>query len=144
MASLLKSPVTVSLIVTVAVFLAVSYYYSQNNKETNKNKKKKKKKVSLFNETSVLSSLIAGLIAWFVMTYYVGDDAVIDIEKVPSPAIPPITQMSKMSGGNVAVKLNPKQELNSDDPTRSYNLLASGLNIPKNEVKIPSVLINYN
>lgn len=33
--------------------------------------------------------------------------------------------------------------ISSDDPTRSYNLIGSGLNIPRSELKIPNVLIDY-
>jgi hypothetical protein len=55
----------------------------------------------------------------------------------------------KQSGQNGGMVMNPingkvNQHVSSEDPTRSYNLIGSGLNIPKSELKIPSVLIDYN
>lgn len=48
-------------------------------------------------------------------------------------------------GGSVKMLKNSKiPRISSDDPTRSYNLIGSGLNIPRSELNIPSVLIDYN
>jgi hypothetical protein len=33
--------------------------------------------------------------------------------------------------------------IDSEDPTKSYDLIGSGLNIPRSELKIPNVLIDY-
>ena len=33
--------------------------------------------------------------------------------------------------------------LDTEDSTRSYNLIGSGVNIPRNDLKIPGVLIDY-
>jgi hypothetical protein len=45
---------------------------------------------------------------------------------------------------NAGSNLNKVPRINSDDPTRSYNLIGSGLDIPRSELKIPNVLIDYH
>lgn len=48
-----------------------------------------------------------------------------------------------LNGGhmNITSKI---PRIDSDDPTRSYNLIGSGLDIPRSELKIPNVLIDYH
>jgi hypothetical protein len=45
-----------------------------------------------------------------------------------------------MLGGKENTKI---PQINGNDPTRSYNLIGSGLSIPRSELKIPNVLIDY-
>jgi len=56
-----------------------------------------------------------------------------------SPAIG-LNEGNKQLGGRENTKI---PQINGDDPTRSYNLIGSGLNIPRSELKIPNVLIDY-
>ena len=46
---------------------------------------------------------------------------------------------NKQMGG----RENKVPTIDANDPTRSYNLIGSGLNIPRSELKIPNVLIDY-
>lgn len=43
----------------------------------------------------------------------------------------------------IKTKMTKVPSLASDNVTRSYNLIGSGVNIPKSDLKIPSVLIDY-
>ena len=51
------------------------------------------------------------------------------------------TNVSNSQKGGSFVRKVPS--LASDDSTRSYNLIGSGVNIPRSDLKIPSVLIDY-
>lgn len=52
-----------------------------------------------------------------------------------------ISGSTNQSGGNKNIQSNTLK--NSDDISRSYNLIGSGLNIPRSELNIPNVLIDY-
>lgn len=53
--------------------------------------------------------------------------------------------LSKMDTNGLKVNATTKiPQIESDDVTRSYNLLGSGLDIPRSELKIPNVLIDYH
>lgn len=52
------------------------------------------------------------------------------------------TGYDALRGGSISPNKVP--HINSDDPTRSYNLIGSGLDIPRSELKIPNVLIDYH
>lgn len=157
--SLLKSPAFFALIATCVVF-ATSYYYfnyivpsqdKSNKKSRNKNKKNKPIKYGGVNETIVVSSAIAGLTVWFIASYYFSKESTkVDSDKQKvnvdsSPDTPNGVKQSTESpepqkGGN---KLRSIPKLEDDDVTRSYNLLGTGISVPKS-LTIPKVLVDYN
>jgi hypothetical protein len=171
--SIIKHPITLAFL-TAAIVFAVSYYYYNhynNDSDDDSGKKKskgdkktknKKKKIGI-NENTVVLSAIAGLIAWFVANSYFtekstkGSDGS-DINTEDTSKIGPKDILKgELKGGGTGISLSktdaigPKvnntnkiHRIESDDPTRSYNLLGSGLDIPRSELKIPNVLIDYH
>jgi len=160
--SIMKNPVFLALLATCVVFAVTYYYYNyysrsnDNDKvdtQTKLNKQDKKKKNTkkgkdgiILNETIIVSSLVAGLIVWYAASCYFGSETT-TITKTneaadiigPSQSTPDVSkEIMKGGGGRSRVS-----RLDSDDSTRSYNLIGSGVNIPRSDLKIPSVLIDY-
>jgi Ca2+/Na+ antiporter len=178
--SIIKHPVIIALFTAAIVFVVTYYYYNCDNKtETcdekksknskQKNKKKNKTHVEV-NETIVVSSAIAGLVAWYIATVYFtektedGTKSGSETDGKNKEGIPQGTSgkvpnldttkgvnldkmtdsgLNRLKGGqkNTIDKI---PHIDSDDPTRSYNLIGSGLDIPRSELKIPNVLIDYH
>lgn len=144
--SITKNPIFLALIASTLVFAVTFYYYNYLNKPVEKKtkhgkktKSDKQKSAIVINETIVLSTAIVGLLTWYIATNYVSSskegeesvvNSVVDVSKAPD------------AKGETGTR-NEKIEINSSDPTRSYNMIGSGLNIPRSELKIPSVLIDY-
>jgi hypothetical protein len=156
--SILKHPVFLALLMAAITF-SITYYYfnyhskpskSKNAKNKNKKKREKNTKDIIINETMVLSSAIAGLIAWYITSHCLTNEqnklgesdnngrleSGIMNNPVKNPVNNPVKNTQKGGSSHVS-------HLESDDPTRSYNLIGTGVNIPKGELKIPSVLIDY-
>ncbi|AYV77430.1 MAG: hypothetical protein Dasosvirus2_26 [Dasosvirus sp.] len=143
---ILRNPIVLAIIVGAVVFVLMSYCYKTTDTKTkdgtNNKKKKKNNKSSSSKETIIISAVIASLVTWYLASTYlcdsvVGNDATIaelDLGANENP------QVQKSANGQLGGKI---PSLSSENNTsRSYNLLGSGLNIPKTE--LPKVLIDYN
>jgi len=160
----MKNPVFLALIATCVVFAVTYYYYNyysrsndndKDDTQTKQNKQYKKKKNTkkgkdgiILNETIIVSSLVAGLIVWYAASSYFSNETTItktnEIADIIGPSqstsdIPVSRELMKGGGGG----RSRVSRLDSDDSTRSYNLIGSGVNIPRSDLKIPSVLIDY-
>ena len=142
--SLIKNPIFLAVIASLVVL--VSTYYVYNMTDLIKPNKKQKKKFELsklkdgLNEIIILSSVMAGLITWFVASKYLSDDDEMDkavIFEEPSEA-------TFINIKNKEIKKTRVTQINTDDPTQSINMINTGVNVPKNELNIPNVLIDYN
>jgi cytoskeletal protein RodZ len=166
--TIMKNPVFLAFLATCVVF-AVSFYYhnyydtlykNPDKKKRDKNKKKKKGNEWKINETMVVSSAIAGIVTWFLMSYYFGTEE--DVDKNTSSSLVGSESESGVVTRNKTNRQNKEQsknlidsgqkggrratsipKLEDDDITRSYNLLGTGVSIPKN-LTIPKVLVDYN
>jgi hypothetical protein len=155
-----KNPVFLAVLATCVVFAVTYYYYNYYCKPTKKKdvNGKKKKECAEINETIIVSSVIAGLITWYTSATYFTDaktstnTSVIGggSEGLPNHSLNKeknilesgTTDINKMIGsGNMTHPKVPR--LDSEDLSRSYNLIGSGVNIPRADLKIPSVLIDY-
>lgn len=135
----------------------------KDGKSTKESKDKKKTKEGGINETVVISAAIAGLATWYIASSYftekqgsdTGRDSSVqgstgsdsgDQSGILTGANQSSVQKQQitdggMKGGSKTTSKVP--HISSDDPTRSYNLIGSGLNIPRSELNIPNVLIDY-
>lgn len=176
--SIIKNPVFLAVLATCVVFVITYYYYNyycrnakksdkQNDKKSNKqsesngeskNAKDIKKKDGIeINEIMILSSIIAGLVTWYIASSYFGNDKTLgQLEGLSDPTDQAgIVGRTQTGGANAGFnqknsglnmdrsKMQKIPHLDSDDVTRSYNLIGSGVNIPRSDLKIPSVLIDY-
>ena len=147
-----NNPVILAIIVGMTVFILMSYLYKDNKKTKNGKKGKdgknnKKNNAGDYKETIIIVSAIASLGTWYLAYSYLGntetDSNNIDgKEKLIELDSKGLQAQSQVGGGITGVKKIPS--ITSEDATRSYNLLGCGLNIPRSELKIPSVLIDYN
>lgn len=162
--SIMRNPVVLAMLVALIVFVVLYYYYNyyvKNEKGSSINKKikKKEKKEMIINETMIISAAFAGLVTWYIVTNYfsqntnsdvtdeqnlLGFDNDIDVNKLNIQEMEAGTsnKHNKISNkiDNTIVKI---PRLDTEDSTRSYNLIGSGVNIPRSDLKIPSVLIDY-
>jgi hypothetical protein len=148
--SLLKNPILLAIVTSVVVFILMSYLYIEKDDEKTKTKndKKQKKGKQSCKETAIITAAIAGLAVWYLASTYLGDVAPIDdqdnqLEKIGGADKNSRVQISQNIKQYDGIKTNNIPHISSDDPTRSYNLIGSGLNIPRSELKIPNVLIDY-
>ena len=162
--SIIKNPVFLALLATCIVF-AVTYcyynYYARDSvdpkdlKKSEKTDKKtesknvkntKKKDGIIINEVMILSSIIAGLVTWYIASSYFADkdarsQAEIDADANTVPInVDDVNKQMVLSGGKNPNKI---PHLDSDDATRSYNLIGHGVNIPRSDLKLPKVFIDY-
>lgn len=155
--TLTKNPVFLAVLATCVVFAVTYYYYNYYSKPVPKkdDKKNSKKKSGIeINETIIVSSLIAGLITWYIASSYFTNDKTINEGNTN------IGNNGSLGGGNPVEKglrnmEGGARDINgfsqtkvprlddSEDVTRSYNLIGSGVNIPRADLKIPSVFIDY-
>jgi hypothetical protein len=163
--SIIKNPVILAIIASTFVFLVMYYWYnptclSDLNQKKKNNKNGKKKSKEGLNETVVISSVIAGLASWYIASCYFTDKQ--DISKLSGGSInksvndlelenqngqetgqkQPLPSNGSLKYGSMSRK-SKVPHIGSDDPSRSYNLIGSGLNIPRSELNIPSVLIDF-
>lgn len=130
--SIIKNPIILALLASALVFTVTYCYFNYSKEKKDKKGKKLKKKSAVINETMILSAAITGLITWYVATsYFVEEDE--DTGLTLSPI--------QVQTGGVSKSKVPNLESECSD--RSYNLLGSGVNIPKTDLKIPNVLIDY-
>lgn len=156
----ITNPIILAIIAGALSYVLMLYFCKEDNnkKKGKKGKSKSKKKGS--NEMVIIVPVIIALGTWFFSSYYLTDDnssntaapvrsdsdSLLDLNNVPATgkgfSIGSLQQNNNPAmatvqrGGNIP-------HISSDDPTRSYNLIGSGLNIPRSELKIPSVLIDY-
>lgn len=160
-------------IVFVVTYYYYNYYYdptkdtkNKKNKKEGKegkeekdgkhskkdNKKHNKKKGIEINEVMIISATVAGLITWYIASSYftndnlnnTSDDVVVNNNDVNEVMSDNFTSGRSMRGGSIKDRQKNKiSHLDSDDSTRSYNMIGSGVNIPRADLKIPSVLIDY-
>jgi lipopolysaccharide export LptBFGC system permease protein LptF len=137
---------------------------SDKRSDKSSDKSSDKKKIdNNINETIVISTAIAGLATWFIASSVFSDKQDVDnsdgiINSVSSVSSESTKQMPVLqhqqggtgasggAGGNGVSSTQTQikiPHISSDDPTRSYNLIGSGLNIPRSELNIPKVLIDY-
>jgi hypothetical protein len=145
--SIMKNPVILAIIVSVLVFTVMYYWHNpmfpkDKKKKDTKNKDKDKKKIKKgINETVIISSVIAGLATWYITSSYFTNKPE-SLETVPVSVPRETVPDTGLKGGSRIVN-SKVPHIESDDPTRSYNLIGSGLNIPRSELSIPNVLIDY-
>ena len=125
---ILKHPVSVAIIAGIITFFACGHM--------NKNKKKKTKKTEKLNrktlERKIIISTIVMLIVWFIMSCFNNDPKEQnDIKKISETIDKLIEDNSIQTGGKPAI------------PSKSYNILSTGINIPQEGIVIPDVLIDY-
>jgi heme/copper-type cytochrome/quinol oxidase subunit 2 len=137
--SIIKNPIVLAIVVGVLVFVLMSYFYKAN--DSNKKKKSNKKKNKGTKETTIIVAVIASLSTWYIAYCYF-DDNTHNSDEIYVDSI--VANNSDISHAINQKDGNKNPHISSDDPTRSYNLIGSGLNIPRSELKIPNVLIDYN
>lgn len=152
-------PIILAIIAGALSYVLMLYLYKEddNKKKSRKGKSKSKKKCT--NEMVIIVPGIVTIGTWFITSYYLTDnketnhvsvgsdsDSLVDLNNVNVPGNG-IQLGSLQHNNNPAMATIQKggkiPHISSDDPTRSYNLIGSGLNIPRSELKIPSVLIDY-
>jgi len=147
--SIFKNPIILALFVAALVFVIMYYWCNSTGKseKPSKGKKSKKdekqKKKEGISETVVISAAIAGLATWYIASSYLGEksgDEEVSTAVEKEDTITSTNNPQQLGGKNPSNKV---PHISSDDPTRSYNLIGSGLNIPRAELKIPNVLIDY-
>lgn len=139
--SFVKNPIILAIIMSAVVFLILTYFCTEDNEKnekdekneknekTEKNKKnKKKKQEKMTKESIIIVSVLAGLVTWYLSSYWLDDK-----DNMNKEGMDKIDVMKKQTGGGKP----------SEDSTKSYNLIGSGLNIPRSELKLPNVLIDY-
>ena len=147
--SIIKNPIVLSGIASALVFIVMYYWYNPSiivNKDKKKkrwksNREYKKTKECGINETIVISEIIAGLTTWYIASSYFTctqeSETVNNLENQSNI----LTKKQKSSPEVIdQVKI---PHIKSDDPTRSYNLIGAGLNMPSSGLNIPNVLIDY-
>lgn len=136
---MLKNPVLVGFIVSGIVFAIMHYYYDVPKKTGNKKEDKKNESMITGNaskkEVVIVSSVIAGLLTWFVITQYTKK------EKLSSDSLP-VVELVQPSLGSNNVKTGNDIPINPDN-SKIIEQIDLGLNIPKSDIKIPPVLIDY-
>lgn len=153
----MKNPVILAIVASAVVFVVMYYWYNPSmlGEKGKKNKEKKsekdKKKREGVNETVIISAAIAGLATWYIASSYFAESTNQELQNSGDQSqIMSVTGTEKgkiLSGDQVlkggAGTKTKIPRISSDDPTRSYNLIGSGLNIPRSELNIPPVLIDY-
>jgi hypothetical protein len=146
MTSIIKNPIVLALIISVITFVALSYFLNDKKEKLRHKKRKEKSKYSdyfCFKESNVIISVFVGIIAWYILSSYLSE---------PSGTSPPIItenvlggseSSNKISGNKQTKPNNNKGSENSEETVRSFNLIGSGLNIPKSEL-LPKVLIDFD
>ena len=153
--SIFKNPIILAIIVTAISYVLLTYFYgeSKNNKSDSNDKKKSKKdkqpanKSEMSKETIIIISVVIGLVTWYLASNYMNDDNETEMNK-DNVEIENIKNLKPIYGGandidNLKINRKVIPQISSEDITRSYNLIGSGLNIPRAELKIPNVLIDY-
>lgn len=120
---LFKNPIFLSFLLSVVVFMTLFFYYNRTNKTMKKNEKKKYK----LNENMFIASIVSGVVMWALSSYYIDntESKILDINK-------PMRQK-----GGISHQIN-------TDSNLSMDIIETGINIPKNDFKLPNVLIDYN
>lgn len=152
-------PIVLAIIAGALSYVLMLYLCKEddNKKKSRKGKSKSKKKGT--NEMVIIVPGIVALGTWFLASYYLTDnketnpasvgsdsDSLLDLNNihVPGKGVPVGSMQQNNNPAMATIQKGGKiPHISSDDPTRSYNLIGSGLNIPRSELKIPSVLIDY-
>lgn len=135
--SFIKNPIILAIVMSAIVFLLLTYFCTEDEKEKDKEKekggknKKKKKQDKLSRESIIIISVITGLGTWYLVSYWVDGKESKSEDKLDNGN-------KNQTGGSLL-----EGRGLSEDSTRSYNLIGSGLNIPRSELKLPKVLIDY-
>jgi hypothetical protein len=136
---ILKNPLLVGFIVSAIVFAIMHYYYDVPKKTGNKKDDKKNESMITGNaskkEVVIVSSAIAGLFTWFVITQYTKK------EKLSSDSLP-VVELVQPSTGTHNIKTGDNVPITSEN-VKTIEQIDVGLNIPKSDIKIPPVLIDY-
>lgn len=155
---IITNPIILAIIAGAVAYVLMMYMYKDKSSNIKKKSKKNKKKKKSTTDAIVIIPVIVAIGTWFITSAYFAEpreeilsksDSVIDLKLENSAINNKNTKSINASQlNNPAIKTlqqggNAIPYINSDDPTRSYNLIGSGLNIPRSELKIPSVLIDY-
>ncbi len=127
-----KNPIFLAIVMSAIIFLILTYFCTEENDKNKKNKKKKKQD-KLSRENIIVISVIAGLGTWYIVSCLSENKEGWNGKQENIQ-----NGMKNQTGGGEAAA----QKI-SEDSTRSYNLIGSGLNIPRSELKLPNVLIDY-
>lgn len=134
---ILKHPVSVSIIAGVITFFAYDFMNKTQKKKKKRRHTEKKNKKEL--ERKIIISLIVMLFVWFAMSCYTTNpDKLNDINKI-SDVLDNITNNGNISTNNTLAQSGGHQTI----PSKTYNILGTGINIPQNGIVIPDVLIDY-
>ena len=139
--SIIKNPIVIALIVSAITFVIATYFFKENTSKLKEKKSKnvKKKKNYIFNETVIISTAIAGMVSWFIASYYLTNGSTkSEVKNNQESKSETMAGVLNAKGGNEKPQIS---KLSTEDSTRSYNLIGSGLNIPDPNM-IPKVLID--
>ena len=129
---ILKHPVTVAII---AGFITYNICNHMNKNKKKKHKKHKKQD----SEKKIIISMIVALVVWFLMSCYnTNPNDNTPIKKI-SDSIDNIVNNSIVSNNDQIAQTGGQQTV----PSKTYNVLGSGINIPQEGLNIPEVLIDY-
>jgi len=125
------------------VVYGIMYYVFEE-----KRKKENKKTSTYKNETVILTSLIAGLVTWYATTYYLNKDSLPVIIEENKQVFDNDLQSSSVTLLNTIANMN--EEFNNIhtggktlENDKTIDVADIGLDIPKTDLKIPNVLIDY-
>lgn len=136
--SIIKNPISLAVIVAIITFVIASYILKEksNKHKEKKSRNHKNKKSPIFDETVLITTTIAGLVTWLIASYYSTSTIKTDVVKGASNPVSSAILLPKGGNGKQSVP-----NISTEDSSRSYNLVGTGLNIPDPNV-IPKVLID--
>lgn len=138
---MLKNPIVLALIAGILTY-TVMWWMAQDkqNKKKRKGKKGKKdrKESGKMNETNILIAVAVTLATWFVASSYLDDGS--SLESQSNGTNSSGLELNNVNQAGSDAPHNNINSVSSEDATRSYNYLNSGLGIPQR--KLPSVLID--
>ena len=143
---LLKNPVVLAIIVGSVVFIIMNYFNKpppEDKKRKGNKRRKKNNDAGDTKETSIIIAVLAALVTWYGARCYFSEETVTEnspdvLETRLEPVDNTNVQNLQKAGG-----INGHLLKSSSDTVRSYQVLGSGLNIPKGELKIPNVMIDF-
>jgi hypothetical protein len=135
---MIQKSIIVGISISVVTYGGLYYYFNHIRKNDKKNKDNK---IKYQNEIMLTVSVLVGLLFWYVSTKYLNeknnnDDNLLKINDIEDLG-QNIMNSNSLSGKNINFNLSPVIE-------KTYSLVEPGLNVPKGELKLPEVLIDYD
>ncbi len=143
--NILKNPIVLAIITGIIIFVAMTYFNKpkkSKSKQNKPNKSKEKRDNSFFSdtkETNILVAVIAFLATWYIAYSYLDTN---EKQEGGQNQVNQVNQVNEENTVNLSVKSRKIPSISTEEVTRSYNILGSGLNVPKNELRLPNVLID--